>query len=639
MTDALAHRGPDDSGAWIDSAAGIALGHRRLSIVDLSPHGHQPMHSACGRYTITFNGEIYNFKSLRRELETHGHHFRGHSDTEVLLAAVREWGLNVALTRFNGMFAFAVWDHTRETLHLVRDRAGEKPLYYARTGDGWLFASELKALRAHDGFRPEIDRNALALYLRQSFIPSPYSIYEGVRKLLPGAVLSISRQNWREDIEPVEYWSARDVCTAGTASPFVGGVEAAGDELDSLLRDAVQLRMEADVPLGAFLSGGIDSSLIVALMQAQSARPVRTFTIGFHDRDFNEAEHAKAVARHLGTEHTELYVSPAEAVAVIPRLPDLYDEPFSDTSQIPTYLVAELARHHVTVSLSGDAGDELFGGYTRYLRTARLWELMRRVPRGVRRALATTVVRPLGWASSTLLQQGGTVRSRAGGARMNRRVRQIAELLPVRRAEEVYARVLFGEEDSTSLVQGAYAVPTAVMDPTHWRLLPDFTQGMMYVDMITYLPDDILVKLDRATMGVSLEGRIPFLDHRVIEFAWRLPLSMKVRGGVGKWLLREVLRRYVPRELVERPKRGFSAPVTRWLRGPLRAWAEDLLDEARLRRQGILDPASVRHRWEALLDGSSQWESSVWSLLMFQAWFEAHGSGVRNIPTAVAHSA
>ena len=620
MTGALAHRGPDDNGAWVDPALGVAFGHRRLSIVDLSPQGHQPMHSACGRYVITFNGEIYNFKTLREELEPRGHRFRGHSDTEVLLAAVSEWGLDAALGRFNGMFAFALWDRETETVHLVRDRAGEKPLYYAASGRGWLFASELKALHAHPDFRPEIDRDALALFLRRSYIPAPYSIYAGVRKLPPGSVLSISRRTLGRDIEPLEYWSARDVCSSGLASPFTGREADAVDQLDALLRDAVRLRMEADVPLGAFLSGGIDSSLVVSLMQAQSARPIQSFTIGFHHSDFNEAEHAKAVARHLGTAHTELYVTPAEALSVIPRLPRLYDEPFADSSQIPTFLVAQLARRHVTVSLSGDAGDELFGGYTRYVRTAKLWGLVRSVPQVARRTLAEVVVRPSGRASSAVLRWLGTARSARTGDRLHRRMHQISDLLHVDAGEEMYNKVLFGVDDAAAVLPGARLAPTAVTDPARWLPKADFRHRMMHVDMIDYLPDDILVKVDRATMGVSLESRIPLLDPRVIEFAWRLPLSMKIRGGVGKWILRQILYRYVPPALVDRPKRGFSVPIGDWLRGPLRAWAEDLLDERRLRGEGIFDPASVRSRWNSLLAGSLRWEINVWTVLMFQAW-------------------
>ena len=638
MAGAIAHRGPDDSGEWVDPASGIAFGHRRLSIVDLSPHGHQPMHSACGRYVITFNGEIYNFKALRDELETRGHRFRGHSDTEVLLAAVSEWGLDAALVRFNGMFAFALWDRATETLHLVRDRAGEKPLYYAASGRGWLFASELKALHAHPDFRPEIDRDALALFLRRSYIPAPYSIYSGVRKLPPGTVVSIGRRSSGRDIEPLAYWSARDVCSSGLASPFTGGAGEAIDQLDALLRDAVRLRMEADVPLGAFLSGGIDSSLVVSLMQAQSARPIQSFTIGFHDGDFNEAEHAKAVAQHLGTAHTELYVTPAEALSVIPRLPRLYDEPFADSSQIPTFLVAELARRHVTVSLSGDAGDELFGGYARYVRAARLWGLVGKMPQVARRTLAEVVVRPSGRASSAVLRWLGTAQSTRAGDRLHYRTRQISDLLHVDAREEMYHKVLFGVDDSAAVLPGAHLAPSAMTDGTRWLPTADFRHRMMHVDMIDYLPDDILVKVDRATMGVSLESRMPLLDPRVIELAWRLPLSMKIRGGVGKWILRQVLYRYVPRALVDRPKRGFSVPIGRWLRGPLRAWAEDLLDERRLRGEGIFDPAAVRARWRALLAGSAQWEISVWTILMFQAWLGEQRALARGLAPALRES-
>lgn len=628
MAAALRHRGPDDGGAWVDAEAGIALGHRRLSIVDLSPLGHQPMQSACGRYVTAFNGEIYNHRALRRELEGLGHAFRGHSDTEVMLAAFVEWGLEAALERFNGMFALALWDRKGRLLHLVRDRLGEKPLYYGWMGRTFLFGSELKALRAHPEFRGEVDRGALALYLRHNYIPTPYSIYRGIRKLPPGTRLTLNGADAGAAPTPIPYWSFREVSERGVAEPFTGSADEAAAHLDTLLRDAVKLRMEADVPLGAFLSGGIDSSTVVALMQAQGDRPVKTFTIGFHEAAYNEAEDAKAVARHLGTEHTELYVTPGEAMAVIPRLPALYDEPFADSSQIPTFLVSELARRHVTVSLSGDAGDELFGGYNRYFWGRSIWQRIGWMPRGMRGAAARalTVLPPEAW--ETVFRMTGPVlpgkiKQRSPGDKLHK----LAEILAVNDPETMYLGLVSHWKDPASLAVGASEPPTVLTDRSQWADLPDFTQRMMYLDTVTYLPDDILVKVDRASMGVSLEGRIPFLDHRVVEFAWRLPLSMKVRDGQGKWLLRQVLYGYVPRGLIERPKMGFGVPIDAWLRGPLRDWAESLLAERRLRAEGFLHPRPIREKWAEHLSGRRNWQYHLWDVLMFQAWLESYKMG------------
>ncbi len=618
MTAALRHRGPDDDGAWIDGEAGIALGHRRLSILDLSPLGHQPMHSACRRYVIVFNGEIYNFRALRADLEGLGHRFRGHSDTEVLLGAVSEWGVRRAVERFNGMFAFALWDRQERTLHLARDRAGEKPLYYAPLGDTLLFASELKALRAHPDFRGEIDRDALALFLRHGYVPTPHTIYQGVYKLPPATLLSLpAGRAGRRDAVPIEYWSARASAEHGVANPFTGSEHEAVERLDELLKDAVKLRMEADVPLGAFLSGGIDSSLVVALMQAQSPRPVRTFTIGFHEPRYNEAHHAAAVARHLGTDHTELYVTPAETLAVVPRLPVMYDEPFADPSQVPTFLVSELTRRHVTVSLSGDAGDELFAGYRRYRLGPSLWRTIHRLPRPVRHATAAVLA---GWHEAAWLP-GSPFRRWTGKRSLNERVRQAAEVLRTDSPHALYRYLMSYWKDPSAVVLGAHDAPTALTDPSRWVAF-DATRQMMYLDLITYLPDDILVKLDRASMAVSLESRIPLLDHRVIEFAWQLPLSLKMRRDGGKWVLRELLARYVPRALTDRPKKGFDVPLAAWLRGPLSDWAAELLDEDRLRREGMLRPEPVRRKWLQHVRGETSWDFDLWTVLMFQAWLE-----------------
>lgn len=623
MTGTLRHRGPDDSGTWVDPEQGIALGHRRLAVIDLSPDGRQPMASACGRYIIVFNGEIYNFSLLRRELEGLGQRFRGHSDTEVILAAIAHWGLETAITRFVGMFAFAVWDRCERLLHLVRDRLGKKPLYYGWMDGVFLFGSELKALRAHPGFRTEVNRDALALYLRYGYIPAPYSIYKDVQKLPPGTLLTVRAGDASSRPEPVPYWSLREVAERGVAEPFTGSVEEAVSRLDALLREAVGLRMIADVPLGAFLSGGVDSSAVVALMQAQSNRPVRTFTIGFHEAAYNEAEDARGVAKHLGTDHTELYVTPEEARSVIPRLPLLYDEPFADSSQIPTFLVSELARRHVTVSLSGDGGDELFGGYNRYAWGRTLWLKMSRVPRGLRRGAAAvlTLLSPQQW--DTLFRQletfmPGRLRQRTPGDKLQK----LSEALASSDPEAFYLSLVSQWKEPESVVRGGSESPTLFTDRRQWARLTDFTQRMMYLDIATYLSDDILVKVDRASMGVSLEVRAPFLDHRVVEFAWRIPLGMKISGVEGKWLLRQVLYRYVPKELIDRPKMGFGLPIDSWLRGPLREWTEALLDERRLQSQGFFRSEPIRTKWLEHLSGRRNWQHHLWIILMFQAWLE-----------------
>jgi len=623
MVDTLRHRGPDDSGAWADAEAGIALGHRRLAIVDLSPEGHQPMRSVCGRYVISFNGEVYNFSALRRELEGLGYTFRGHSDTEVMLACISQWGLLSAVTRFNGMFAFALWDRRERLLHLVRDRMGEKPLYYGWMGKTFLFGSELKALRAHPDFKPEVNRGALALYLRHNYIPAPYSIYQSISKLEPGMIMTIKTTDSRGLPEFRRYWSALAVAEQGVAEPFAGSVQEALFHLDELLRDAVKLRMHADVPLGAFLSGGLDSSTIVALMQAQSEKPVQTFTIGFNEAAYNEAHDAKAVARHLGTAHTELYVRPEEAMAVIPLLPTLYDEPFSDSSQIPTFLISQLAQRHVTVSLSGDGGDELFAGYTRYFWGQKLWQTIGRMPPGLRTLSARGLTSLSEHSWETIFRWMGPVlpekiKQRNAGDKIHK----LAEMLATGLPETLYLGLVSHWKNPASVVLKSAEPPTVLTDHAQWANLTDFLQRSMYLDMKTYLPDDILVKVDRASMGVSLEARVPFLDHRVVEFAWQLPLSMKIRDSQGKWLLRQLLHRYVPKALVERPKMGFGVPLDSWLRGPLREWAETLLDEKQVRDQEFFDPNPIRQMWAEHLSGRRDWQYHLWDVLMFQAWLE-----------------
>ncbi|MFQ5773403.1 MAG: asparagine synthase (glutamine-hydrolyzing) [Kiloniellaceae bacterium] len=631
MAETLRHRGPDDGGVWIDARAGVAFGHRRLSIIDLTPAGHQPMASHDGRYVITYNGEIYNFRELRAGLEERGHRFGGHSDTEVLVAAVVEWGVTEALKRCNGMFAFALWDRAERALYLARDRLGEKPLYFGWADGAFLFGSELKALRAWPGFAPAIDRGALALYLRHNAVPAPFSIYRGLYKLPPACVLRITPDMCAEapGIEDLEgrfepYWSARRAAESGLAAPFGGAESEAVHALDACLREAVASRMVADVPLGAFLSGGVDSSTVVALMQAQSTRLVRTFSIGFHEAGYDEAVHAKAVARHLGTDHTELYVTPGQAMDVIPRLPALYDEPFADSSQIPTFLVSQLARRHVTVSLSGDGGDELFGGYNRYVWTRNIWRKTGWMPHVVRRAAAELLTRvpPRRWdrmfaAVDPVLPMH--LRHRLPGDKMHK----LATVLALDGPETLYRFLVSHWRDPSRVVDGADEPATVLTDRRRWADVGDLTQRMMFFDLVSYLPDDILVKVDRASMGVGLEARVPLLDHRVVEFAWRLPMSLKVRDGQGKWALRQVLHRYVPREPIERPKMGFGVPIDSWLRRPLRDWAEALLDETRLRREGFFDPEPIRRLWSEHLSGQRNWQYHLWDVLMFQAWHEA----------------
>lgn len=627
MEQALAHRGPDDHDIWYDAPAGVGFGHRRLSIVDLSPMGHQPMASASGRYVIAFNGEVYNWAPLAEELRARGHAFRGHSDTEVMLAAIEQWGLAAAVRRFIGMFAFALWDRDAQTLHLVRDRLGIKPLYYGWQGGAFLFGSELKGLREHPHFVGDIDRNALTLFLRHNYIPAPWSIYLGIFKQPSGTILSVSNVTDPGSLTIAPFWSAREVAESGQASPFVGTEDEAIDELETLLRDSVRLRMVADVPLGAFLSGGVDSSTIVALMQAQSSRPVKTFSIGFTEEAYNEAPYAKAVAQHLGTEHTELYVAPHEAMDVIPRLPWMYDEPFADSSQIPTFLVSALTRRHVTVSLSGDGGDELFGGYGRYAQTQRLWSALRRVPPGGRRLAAGAIAKTPDAVLDTGFAWLGPIYRRYGrDGRPSDKLRKAADLFRHDSPDSLYLDNLSYWGDPAALVPGAAEPRTALTDAGRRPTFDDLYHTMMFADLISYLPDDILVKVDRASMAVALEARVPILDHRVVEFAWRLPLSLKVREGQSKWILRRVLDRYVPRTLIDRPKMGFGIPLHEWLRGPLREWGDALLDPARLRAEGLIDPGPIHARWIEHQSGTRNWGYAMWGILMFQAWYEAERS-------------
>lgn len=623
---ALVHRGPDDGDAWADEAAGIAFGHRRLSIIDLSPTGRQPMVSAEGRFVIAYNGEIYNFRDLRNELEGAGAGFRGHSDTEVLLAAISHWGLIPALERANGMFAFALWDREERVLHLVRDRLGQKPLYYGWAGKAFVFGSELKALRRFPGFNATIDNDALTLLLRHSAIPAPHAIYHDCWKLLPGTILSIAPEQvaGRSLPKPEPYWSATDAAKAGAADPLDLSDTDAVEELDSLLRKAVDACLVADVDLGAFLSGGIDSSTVVAMMQAQSNKPVKTFSIGFTEANYNEAVAARTVAEHLGTDHTELYITPADAQAVIPKLPQIYDEPFADSSQIPTYLVSQLARQQVKVSLSGDGGDEIFGGYNRYAWANNLKRGIDLTPQSLRRMTRHCLagVAPRHW-DTAFAAIAPLLPRRLRHTQVGDKLHKLAEIIDAPNREEMYWRLVSQWKRPGQVIPGATEPATRLSDIASWPDLPDFTRQVMLLDALVYLPDDILVKLDRAAMAVSLESRVPFLDHRVFEFAWRLPLHQKVRKSTGKWILREVLARYVPRRLFERPKMGFGVPVGAWLRGDLREWAEDLLSEDRLKRGGLFQTEVVRDLWAQHLRGERNLQHQLWPLLMFEAWHAA----------------
>ena len=622
MARSLVHRGPDDGGDYVDAAGGVALGFRRLAIVDLSPTGHQPMRSADGRYVVVFNGEIYNYRDLRDRLAGDGATFRGTSDTEVILELIARHGVRDAVPELWGMFAIAVWDTRDRALWLVRDRLGKKPLYYGRADDGaWLFGSELKSLRAYPACPSAIDRDAIAACLRYGNIPAPASIYAGIAKLPPGHLVRLV-----DGQEPAvdAYWRARAVVEAALAARREIGDDEAIEEGEALLRDAVRRRMIADVPLGAFLSGGLDSTAVVALMQAESSTRVRTFTIGFPDPAYDESAAAAAVAAHLGTDHTTLHVTPQEALAVIPRLPAIYDEPFADSSQIPTTIVSALARQHVTVALSGDGGDEMFAGYTRHVFAGQAWRRIRPLPRVVRRGAAAAGAR----VGPRTLDAAATLGQRLLPARARQRqagdkLRKLLRLLDARDIEDVYD-ILVAQWDRPSA-----ALPGATV-PVSWArreaaglLLPSVAERMIFQDLIGYLHDDILVKVDRASMAASLEARAPLLDHRLVEFMWRLPLSFRIRDGRGKWLLRRIVDRHVPRALVERPKTGFGLPIGAWLRGPLREWAEPLVAPAALDGVGFDVPA-VTAVWQRHLAGEAE-ELRLWPVLMFQAWRQQWG--------------
>ncbi|MDA3919338.1 MAG: asparagine synthase (glutamine-hydrolyzing) [Salinisphaera sp.] len=630
MTETLVHRGPDDSGVFTDERVQMALGFRRLSIIDLSSEGHQPMRSASGRYQLVFNGEIYNFTELSADLEKLGHRFRGHSDTEVLLAGIEQWGLTETLKRANGMLALALWDDARRELSLARDRAGKKPVYFGWVNGFFAFASELKAIRALPDFNARINRDALTLLLRHNYIAAPYSIYEGLFKLRQAEVLTlpleaVSQRHDLADLEPYShrFWSFEDVLREGMERPFEGTDEQACDELEACLGEAVADRMVADVPLGALLSGGIDSSTVAALMQRASATPIKTFSIGFHEEDHNEAVHAKQVAAHLGTNHTELYVSPKDVLSVIPRMPEIYDEPFGDESSIPVYLLSRLAREKVTVALSGDGGDELFAGYTRYFYAQDFISRFQKMPRSARRTLAATIdqIPPRAW-NGIFGALGPILPAALREPNPGDKLHKLSTMLRQNDSVAMYRDLFSQWRRPLDAVLSANEPSTPLTDQSNRPPVRDLIERMMQLDFQTYLPENILTKVDRASMATSLEVRCPLLDPNVIALAWRLSPQLKVRDKKGKWLLREVLYRHVPKELIERPKQGFDVPVGSWLRGELRDWAEALLDPIKLRDNGFFDPTVVRRRWSEHLDGSRNWHYSLWDVLMFQAWHE-----------------
>lgn len=670
MAMAIQHRGPDDVGTWVDESAGIALGFRRLSILDLSSAGHQPMRSVSGRFVMTFNGEIYNHRDLRdllssSQLGSAAHSWRGQSDSETLLACFEAWGLEKTLQKTVGMFAIALWDTQMQILHLARDRFGEKPLYYgwatttACATPAFVFGSELKALRAYPGFANQVSREALALYMRFTYVPAPYSIYQNIFKMEPGCLLSISSNinaalpltgNLTDAVHMVKvptaplmplrpptlkdgmhmqrWWSLAKVVEAG-AKNLIKSEEEAIEILEQRLKDAVLMQSLADVPLGAFLSGGVDSSCVVALMQAQSFKPVKTFTVGFEEAGFDESPHARAVSEHLGTEHNEFFVSSKQAQAVIVDLPTIYDEPFADSSQIPTHLVCKAAQHQVTVVLSGDAGDEMFGGYNRYIWAPRIWSRLAWLPYPARQALGAAIraVPTAGWEALSR-PVNALLPSSKNFARAGDRAHKLASrLVSVNSLEELCNSLLYEWQDPAQVVKGEAGIlsePSSMLsDPPPESGAEQHQLRMMYRDSMTYLPDDVLCKVDRAAMATSLETRVPFLDHRVAELAWQLPLNMKIRNGQGKWALRQVLYKYVPKVLIDRPKAGFAVPVGQWLRGPLKDWAEALLDERRLEVEGYFYPKPIRDKWTQHLSGRFDHTPSLWAVLMFQSWLES----------------
>jgi len=622
MHQCMAHRGPDSADVWQDPDLPLLLAHRRLAILDLSPEGQQPMTSASGRYIIAYNGEIYNYRELQNTLTQHGQVFRGRSDTEVILAAIEQWGLNETLQKLNGMFAIALWDRKSRELHLIRDRMGKKPLYCGWSGTDFVFSSELKAIGNHNQFQPKISQRALSLFMRFGYVTAPYSIYKDIWMLRPGHRLTISESSLKDQPELSHhmqpYWDHLDTLKAARRRSETKPDAVRVEEFEELLGQSVEERMISDVPLGAFLSGGIDSSAVVALMQQRSASPVKTYTIGFHESGFDEAAYAKQVADHLGTDHHELYLKAEDALDVIPSLPQIYDEPFADVSAIPTYLVSKFARESVTVALSGDGGDEMLGGYNRHITAPQIWQRMKLLPRPLRRTLSAIIQSMPGERLDKLMKnhpQFGT------------RLHKAAAIFGLSSPQDIYMRLLSEWEDIEQLIPGAKEPQIPITAPM--QLPGDFTfaEEMMLKDTLSYLPDDILTKVDRASMAVSLEARAPLLDKRIYEHVWSLPLETKIHGGHGKWLLREVLARHVPRDLFKRPKQGFTMPVGQWLRGPLRDWAEDLLSEDKLNAHGLLNTEMIRSTWEAHLNKRGEVTGKLWNILMFQAWYESWMKG------------
>jgi len=613
MADVLLHRGPDDGGAWADASAGIALSQRRLAIIDCSPAGHQPMHSACGRYTITYNGEIYNYRDLATDLKSQGYSIEGGSDTAVLLAACAAWGVEKTLQKCIGMFVFALWDKNARTLTLARDRIGIKPLYWGQVGKTFLFGSQIKAIQAFSGWKGTVDRDALLSYMRHAYVPGPASIFGNIQKLQPGHMVIIP-----SDGEPREicYWDLRQHAASGAVDPFGGSYEEALRHMTSLLRDAVSKRMLADVPLGAFLSGGVDSSLVTALMQDQCDTSVRSFSIGFQDPGYDESHYAARVAAHLGTNHTELTVAPDQVRDLIPNIPLWYDEPFADSSQLPTLILSQLTRQHVTVALSGDGGDEVFAGYNRYVWAEKFPRSFGRMPRCARRILACLMQS----VSPGVMNKIGGALSFSG--QLGDKVHKLASVLDVDDVDMLYHRLVSQWQNPSDIVSGAHETNSLLSDDTVRNDRPDTVGRMQMLDMLTYLPDDILTKVDRASMAFSLEARVPLLDHRVVEFAWTLPREYLLQGNVGKRMLRDILYRHVPKEMIERPKMGFGVPLDAWLRGPLREWAEALLSETRLKDDGYLNPEPIRSAWNRHLTGTRNEAYALWTVLMFQSWLD-----------------
>ncbi|CAM8408435.1 AsnB Asparagine synthase (glutamine-hydrolyzing) [Candidatus Methylopumilus universalis] len=618
MVNTLSRRGPDDLGTWVDATLGIAMGHRRLSIVDISSAGHQPMTSECGRYVIVFNGEIYNHLELRQFFS----HFlwRSQCDTETLLVCFAAWGVEKTLSKLVGMFAFAIWDNHEKTLTLARDRLGEKPLFYGWNGNNFFFGSELKAIAAHSNWEGKINLNALKYYLQYGYVPAPMSIWLGIKKLLPGSYLKISPKDSDGKLSPPSfYWKITDHFNCSGSKEL--DENFAIDELDFLLRRSVLAQMHADVPSGAFLSGGVDSSSIVALMQEQSKTPVKTFTIGFDVQGYDEAAYAGLIAKHLGTDHKELYVSSQKIMEVIPELPCMYDEPFGDVSQIPTFLISKMAKESVAVSLSGDGADELFGGYNRYFLGPAIWNRMKYFSPILRNMLASSIfsISPNRWDLINRL-----LPKRLQQPMLGDRIHKFASILSAKNMDDIYTYLASQERNPESLIihSDKYDDDSTPWAQAEMKYFKDsnFANSMMCNDLISYLTDDILCKVDRASMYASLEVRAPYLDHRLVEFALKLPINLKIRNGESKWLLRKVLYRYVPKSLIERPKQGFSVPIDLWLKGPLRDWAEDLLNESEIKKDGYLNFSLIKQRWSEHLSGRRNWQYWLWNILMFQAW-------------------